>query len=336
MDLGRYSDMTESGPVGSARNEPVAVVAYMGVEAAVWVGTLGDDKPVFYRLEPSGEKLEIRGDAATDNHYLALAAEYGASMVRRPDPVAAKADMVRLFGEKAVQMGVPLERGAEAGEAMFASMVRVTSKIKAEHDRELRRCHIPVPKRGEPDAELVQWLDAMPESARQIVIANNIRAYVPLYEPDPEPEPEVLVLELSSTSSAAFDDIGRLVEASRIIREVADTLVSGTPVTPVTLYDTNGNAVGSLAMMLDLPSVDHVPDGSIRLTLNTSLLSDRERGEAVSSAVREAASRLLDQTHDQVMFLVAAPDGKTLGSVIVNEPCPVEFIQDSNVDSLSI
>jgi len=136
-------------------------------------------------FEVLGERFEIAGDATTGNHYLALVAQYGAGAVRKPDPAAAKADIIRQFGEKAVELGVPRDRQNEAGANMFASMVSVSAKHAAERDRDLRRCHLPVPKRGEPEGDLVKWLDAMPAELREQAITNNVKPYVPLYEPMP-------------------------------------------------------------------------------------------------------------------------------------------------------
>lgn len=163
-------------------------------------------------FEKLGERFEIAGDATTSNHYLALVSQYGADMVRKPDPVAAKAEIIRQFGEKAVELGVPSERQNEAGANMFASMVRVSVKHAAERDRDLRRCGAPAPKRGEPGDDLVKWLDGMPEALRGQIITNNVRPYVPLYEPMPLDAEEVRDVKkavlgtLDGDKVRAFDD----------------------------------------------------------------------------------------------------------------------------------
>lgn len=330
--------------------EPVAVVNYMGIDYPVGVNP-SDAAPVFHRLvEATGETFEIAGDATTGNHYAALAAQYGAPLVRRPDPEAAKADIIRQFGVIAVEMGVPVGRQAEAGEEMFASMLRASARITAERDRDLKRCKLPVPKRGAPDAELVQWLDAMPGDVRRMAIENNVRPYAPLYIAE-SVEPDILsgikasildtldgdkirsfssesafidwvavtyeydardqdndihsvdalsvvyrelledellkdtnnhqshifaVLRIDCVDTAAFDDIGFGLEASRIVYDAASSIESDFPSDRVDLRDTNGNIVGSFSMESVLPQVNAEQSGIV-VTIDTSLFSNESR-----------------------------------------------------------
>jgi hypothetical protein len=368
----------------------------------------------FQRL---GERFEIAGDATTADHYVALAAEYGAANVRRPDPLAAKAEIIRQFGAKAVQLGVPPERESEAGEKMFASMVSTSQKSHAERDRDLRRCHLPVPKRGKPDDDLVQWLDAMPASLRDSTIANNVRAYVPLYEPDPVSEDvirasafakdleslkaailhsldggsvlafedykrfqewfevthtyeqwdsdadpvnpallhsafgelrtaeataisgwtrDVAVINIASTDTAAFADLGRFVEAGRILNDVADQMISGLPKQPLPLYDTNSNMVGTFTMRADQPPPSASKEGAIQLVLNPWSIAEEDRAQEMATAIREVGVRLSQQTQDDVMFLISDTKGTTIGYVSVDAPALVELHSSHDNDSLSL
>jgi len=402
--------------------EVVAVVNYMGLEQPVGASLDSDGKPAFFRLEAASDdavpqKFEIAGDATTDNHYVALAAKYGANMVRRPDPLAAKAEIIRQFGAKAVQLGVPPERESEAGANMFASMVSMSQKSHAERDRDLRRCHLPVPKRGKPDDDLVQWLDAMPASLRDSTIANNVRGYVPLYEPDPvsegdnrasafakdleslkaailesldggsvlafqdykrfqewfevthtyeqwdsEADPvnpallhsafgelrtaeataisgwtrDVAVIDIASTDTAAFADLGRFVEAGRILNDVADQLSSGLPEHPVALYDTNSNMVGTFTMRADQPPQSASKEGAIQLVLNPWSIAEEGRAQEMADAIREVGVRLTQQAQDDVMFLISDTKGTTIGYVSVDAPAPVELVSSRDHDSLSL
>lgn len=96
-----------------------------------------------------------------------------------------KDETIRRFQEMALELGVPPDRAAAAGQSCFHSMVRVNQKLNREHDKDLKKCHIAVPARpSSPVDALVEWLNSKIVDIRIISIRNNVRPYVPLFQND--------------------------------------------------------------------------------------------------------------------------------------------------------
>ena len=96
----------------------------------------------------------------------------------------AKAEIVRRFGEIAVELGVSKAREQEVGEQLFESMVRVHTKIEKESAALRRLVGGRTEKRSDPEASLCDWMMERSPEVREIIIRNNTRPYVPLYIDD--------------------------------------------------------------------------------------------------------------------------------------------------------
>lgn len=96
----------------------------------------------------------------------------------------AKAEIVRRFGEVAVELGVSKARELEVGEQLFESMVRVHTKIEKESAALRRLVGGRTEKKSDPEASLCDWMMERSPEVREIIIRNNTRPYVPLYIDD--------------------------------------------------------------------------------------------------------------------------------------------------------
>lgn len=117
-----------------------------------------------------------------DQFAHALAREEGPSGPAVGHP--AKAEIVRRFGEIAVELGVSKAREQEVGEQLFESMVRVHTKIEKESAALRRLIGGRAEKKSDPEASLCDWMMERSPEVREIIIRNNTRPYVPLYIDD--------------------------------------------------------------------------------------------------------------------------------------------------------
>jgi len=99
-------------------------------------------------------------------------------------PALEREGALRLFAEGAVKIGVPAERAGKAAQQLFNSMVRNYATIRRQSNRDLRRCGLAGYPRMNSELALLQWLGNLPTNTRLVVIMNNVRPYVPLYQDD--------------------------------------------------------------------------------------------------------------------------------------------------------
>jgi len=101
-------------------------------------------------------------------------------------------------------------------------------------------------------------------------LANHLEALSQLVDSLPEPKEEQRFIVLTiDTNHASFDDLGRTIEASRLFRSAASQLESGTGLDgDTTLYDTNGNYVGSVRATRSSKPLSEERPGMIRLVVD--------------------------------------------------------------------
>lgn len=134
---------------------------------------------------------------------------------------------------------------------------------------------------------------------------------------------EFVRVTLENTLTAAFADIGRDSEIKRILLEAADRVKVNGLGDGFRLHDANGNAVGRLEVMKDVPSepIEVASGANGRVRVDIDLLRygfQTDPKEHIAACLAAAASKV-PEAGAEGGFLLNGPDGDVLGAMCVNK-----------------
>nr|MBP8275576.1 hypothetical protein [Propionivibrio sp.] len=134
---------------------------------------------------------------------------------------------------------------------------------------------------------------------------------------------EFVRVSLENTLTAAFADIGRDSEIKRILLEAADRVKVNGLGDGFRLHDANGNAVGRLEVMKEMPSepIEVASGANGRVRVDIDLLRygfQTDPKEHIAACLAAAASKV-PEAGAEGGFLLNGPDGDVLGAMCVNK-----------------
>ena len=135
--------------------------------------------------------------------------------------------------------------------------------------------------------------------------------------------PHYVVLTIEDTTTAAFADLGRPHEVSRLLAGAAARVRACATSEEFDLTDTNGNVVGSLRYFDDLfweadvYSAD--ASGRVRFQVDLSDMAFEQNGSELLATMLSSVSELVANSDGQMSIALLTPDKVKVGAFSMNE-----------------